>query len=164
MKNFAAIDFETANNKRSSICSLGIVIVREGIITEKLYSLIHPTPNFYSPFCVAVHGLNNQDTEYAPEFFEVWEQIRPKIEGLPLIAHNSTFDEGCLKSIHQVCGVDYPNYEFHCTLQAARRQLKELPNHQLHTVSAHCGFILENHHNAIADAEACAHVALKLSI
>ena len=28
MKDFAAIDFETANNERSSVCSVGVVIVR----------------------------------------------------------------------------------------------------------------------------------------
>lgn len=27
MKDFAAIDFETANNERSSVCSVGTVIV-----------------------------------------------------------------------------------------------------------------------------------------
>ena len=30
MQDFAAIDFETANGRRSSVCSIGIVIVREG--------------------------------------------------------------------------------------------------------------------------------------
>ena len=30
MKDFAAIDFETANNERTSVCSVGVVIVREG--------------------------------------------------------------------------------------------------------------------------------------
>jgi len=162
MKNFAAIDFETANNKRSSICSVGIVVVRDGVIVDRLYSLIRPTPNFYSKFCIDVHGLTSQDTEHAPEFIEVWEQIHPKIKDLPLVAHNSSFDEGCLKSIHDVCGIPYPNYKFHCTLRASRSEFKELPNHQLHTVSAHCGYILKNHHNAIADAEACAHIAIKL--
>ena len=39
MKDFAAIDFETANNERSSVCSVGIVIVRNGEIV--LFS--HPT-------------------------------------------------------------------------------------------------------------------------
>lgn len=28
--------------------------------------------------------------------------------------------------------------------------------------AAACGFDLENHHQALADAEACAHIALKL--
>ena len=30
MKDFVAIDFETANGRRSSICSVGVVIVRDG--------------------------------------------------------------------------------------------------------------------------------------
>ena len=35
MKDFAAIDFETANGSRSSVCSVGIVIVRNGEIVDK---------------------------------------------------------------------------------------------------------------------------------
>lgn len=42
MKDFAAIDFETANNERSSVCSVGIVIVRNGEIVDSFYSLISP--------------------------------------------------------------------------------------------------------------------------
>ena len=30
MKDFAAIDCETANNERTSVCSVGVVIVRDG--------------------------------------------------------------------------------------------------------------------------------------
>ena len=30
MKDFAAIDFETANEQRTSVCSVGVVIVRDG--------------------------------------------------------------------------------------------------------------------------------------
>ena len=37
MKDFAAIDFETANNERSSVCSVGIVVVRNGEIVDKFY-------------------------------------------------------------------------------------------------------------------------------
>ena len=59
--------------------------------------------------------------------------------------------------------MDYPGYEFHCTCRASRRQLgKRLPNHQLHTVAAYCGYDLTHHHHALADAEACAMIALKL--
>ena len=38
MKDFAAIDFETANNERSSVCSVGIVIVRNGEIVDTFLS------------------------------------------------------------------------------------------------------------------------------
>ena len=49
MKNFAAIDCETANQQRTSVCSLGIVIVRDGEIVDNYYSLIKPEPEYYSP-------------------------------------------------------------------------------------------------------------------
>ena len=45
MRDFAAIDFETANYDRSSVCSVGVVIVRDGKIVDKLYSLIQPETN-----------------------------------------------------------------------------------------------------------------------
>ena len=57
MKDFVAIDFETANQHRSSVCSVGIVIVKGGKIVNKLYKLIHPTPDYYSYLNTQVHGL-----------------------------------------------------------------------------------------------------------
>ena len=48
MKDFAAIDFETANSERCSVCSVGIVVVRDGEVADRFYSLIQPEPNYYS--------------------------------------------------------------------------------------------------------------------
>lgn len=45
MDNFAAIDFETANNQRTSVCSVGVVIIRGGEMEDSFYSLIQPEPN-----------------------------------------------------------------------------------------------------------------------
>ena len=162
MQNFAAIDFETANNSRSSVCSVGVVIVRDGEIVDTFYSLIQPEPNYYNYWCSQVHGLCCDDTDDAPIFPEVWAQIEPLIEGLPLVAHNRPFDEGCLRAAFRTYQMDYPEYEFLDTLAASRCALPELVNHQLHTVAAACGYQLKNHHHAIADAEACAWIAREL--
>ena len=86
MQDFAAIDFETANNERSSVCSVGIVIVRNGEIVDSFYSLIQPEPNYYNYWCQQVHGLSYADTDDAPIFPEVWAKIEPLIEGLPLVS------------------------------------------------------------------------------
>ena len=134
MQDFAAIDFETANNDRST--------------------LIQPEPNFYNYWCSQVHGLCCDDTDDAPLFPEVWAQIEPLIEGLPLVAHNRPFDESCLKAVFRVYQMDYPDYEFYDTLCVSRRVL--------HTVAAECGYLLENHHHALADAEACAWIAREI--
>ena len=162
MENFAAIDFETANFERSSVCSVGVVIVRDGEITDSFYSLIQPEPNYYNYRCMEVHGLCREDTDDAPVFPEVWAQIEPLIEGLPLVAHNSQFDEGCLKAVFKVYQMDYPDYIFYDTLYASRRTFRYLPNHQLHTVAAECGYDLENHHHALGDAEARAWIAREI--
>ena len=163
MKDFAAIDFETANYERTSVCSVGVVIVRNGEIVDSFYSLIQPEPNYYNYWCTEVHGLCHKDTDDAPVFPYVWKKIEPLIEGLPLVAHNKTFDEGCLKAVFRCYQMDYPDYQFFCTCRASRRHFgKLLPNHQLHTVAEACGYHLENHHHAFADAEACAWISRNL--
>lgn len=162
MLNFAAIDFETANQHRTSVCSVGVVIVHNGIIADKIYRLIRPEPEWYSYWNTKVHGLRAEDTENAPVFPDVWTEIAPKIEGLALAAHNSAFDEGCLRAVFRMYQMDYPDYRFFCTFRGAKKVIPNLENYQLHTVAAHIGYNLKNHHHALADAEACAEIAMRV--
>ena len=143
MKDFAAIDFETANNERSSVCSVGIVIVRNGEIVDTFYSLIQPEPNYYNYWCSQVHGLCHEDTDNAPVFPKVWAQIEPLIEGLPLVAHNKPFDEGCLKAVFRVYQMDYPDYEFYDTLCVSRRT-PQSPELQQRILQAELDTVEEN--------------------
>lgn len=173
MKDFAAIDFETANNERTSVCSVGIVIYRDGKKVDDFYSLIKPEPEYYNYWCTQVHGLTLEDTMNAPVFPDVWKQIEPKLhlsvedqkklgtEYLPLVAHNKAFDETCLKTAFRVYGMDYPDYPFYCTLLRSRQVWPD-GHHNLDIIAEKCGFDLKNHHNALADAEACAAIALKI--
>ncbi|MDL2223406.1 3'-5' exonuclease [Bacteroidales bacterium OttesenSCG-928-M11] len=161
MINFSAIDFETANENKTSICSIGLVVVREGIITERFYSLIKPEPEYYSYWNTQVHGITLADTEKSPVFSQVWEEIESLVEGFPLVAHNKGFDERCLKAAFRMYQMDYPDYEFHCSLQMARRNIKGLLNYKLSTVAEHIGFRF-HHHHALEDAEACARIVLAI--
>ena len=180
LRDFIAIDFETANQQPSSVCSVGVVMVRGGQMADSFYSLIQPEPNYYSYFCQRVHGISESDTDNAPVFSKVWQQLeeriadvflpdqelddmRYQIATIPFVAHNARFDEGCLKAALKTYQMDYPDYRFYDTLTASRRQFgHSLPDHQLHTVAAVCGYDLQNHHHALADAEACAAIALYL--
>ena len=128
MQDFAAIDFETANNERSSVCSVGVVIVRDGEMVYKFYSLIKPEPKYYNFWCSRVHGL---------------------------------CAESCLKAVFRVYQMDYPDYPFLCTCVASR---KVWPggSHSLDVIAARFGYDLSNHHHALADAEACAAIALQI--
>ena len=181
LRDFIAIDFETANQEPSSVCSVGVVMVRNGQVADTFYSLIQPEPNYYNYWCQRVHGLSQQDTDEAEVFSKVWQRLeeriadvffadqlaldnrRDLIASIPFVAHNARFDEGCLKAAFKVYQMDYPDYRFHDTLRASRRQFgQRLPNHQLRTVAAACGYSLQHHHHALADAEACAAIALNI--
>ena len=118
-------------------------------------------PNYYNYWCSQVHELCSDNTDNAPVSPEVWKQIEPLIKGLPLVAHNRPFDEGCLKAVFRVYQMDYPDYEFHCTCIASRRRWPE-GQHNLDIIAARCGYDLKNRHHALADAEACAAIALEI--
>jgi DNA polymerase-3 subunit epsilon len=163
MTDFAAIDFEIANRCRSSICSVGVVIVRQGKVSETFYRLIRPEPNYYVYFFTEIHGITYDDTVNSDSFPAIWSEIAPKIAGLPLVAHNSPFDESCLRAAHDAYGMTCPEYTFLCTYRVSRRMFGDkLPNHKLHTVAEYCGYDLKKHHHALADAEACAWIAKKI--
>ena len=141
----------------------GAVQVRGGEVVDRFYSLIRPEPEYYCYWNTRVHGLTREDTAEAPVFPQVWEKAAPLIGGLPLVAHNSSFDERCLRAVFRTYCMDYPDYTFLCTCIASRRVFgRELPNHQLQTVAARCGYDLTRHHHALADAEACAAIALRI--
>ncbi len=161
MKDFAAIDFETANNERTSVCSVGLVVMRDGKIADRFYSLIHPEPDYYTYWNTRVHGLTQADTNHAPIFPEVWRKVEPLIVDLPLVAHNKAFDESCLKAVFRCYQMDYPDYSFYCTLTQSRRVWPQ-GHHNLDIIAARCGYDLTNHHHALADAEACAAIALQI--
>ena len=178
MKDFIAIDFETANECPSSVCSIGAVLVRNDEIVKTFYSLIRPEPDYYKWFCQNVHGLGHEDTDDAEVFSFVWKRLEEELldgieilsedtvdnyEALPLVAHNACFDERCLREVFRCYRMDYPEYVFHDTLAAAKAHYcGTLENHQLQTVAAACGYDLLNHHHALADAEACAWIAREI--
>ena len=155
MKDFIAIDFETANGQPSSICSVGVVMVKQGEMADSFYSLVHPEPDYYSYFCRRVHGLGPADTDNAPIFPKVWRVVMERVAAL--------FPHDLYEAAFKTYMMDYPDYLFVDTLSASRRLFgKKLPNHQLQTVAAACGYDLRNHHHALADAEACAAIAMHI--
>ena len=74
MMNFIAMDFETANGKRYSACSLALTVVRNGQIADEFYTLINPHTKFFRRN-TQIHGIHERDVQNAPDFPEVWEHI-----------------------------------------------------------------------------------------
>lgn len=165
MDNFVAIDVETANNHPESICSIGAVKVKDGCIVDRFYELVKPEPEYYFRyFTEKIHGIGRKDTENARTFDQVWRDLDKWIEGLPLVAHNKAFDETCIRKAHRVYQMDYPDYPFYCTLIKARRTIPRqlCGSYSLRCLCNFMGIPFDNHHNALADAEGCAKIAMTL--
>ncbi len=152
MPTFTAIDFETAQAKRWSICQVGLVRVEAGVVVKELSLLVRPPGNEYSHFNTAVHGLTGADTAGAPDFDVIWPQIRAFIAGQVVVAHNMAFDGSCLTQVMDFYGLELPIYEKQCTYKLYKKKLNVL--------SDEYGIPLD-HHDALSDARACAALYLR---
>lgn len=165
MDNFVAIDVETANYSPTSICSIGAVKVIGGVIVDSFYRLVRPMPNWYvHRFTNEIHGIGRCDTDNQPCFGEMWEELHEFIENLPLVAHNKSFDERCIKATFKAFEIEYPEYPFYCTLQKAKATIPKtlISSYSLPYLCQFFGIEFNNHHNALADAEACAKIAMTI--
>ena len=159
MSTFAAIDFETADYWRDSACSVGIVLVREGCISERLHRLIRPPRKEF--VFTYIHGLTWNDVCNSPTFRQLWPELKGMMtEAEFLVAHNAPFDKSVLKACCEAAQITPPALEFRCTLKMARYKL-DLKSAKLPNVCRHLGIQL-NHHHALSDAEACARIAIEL--
>ena len=152
--NFTAIDVETANSNKWSICQVGLVKVQQGMIAEEVSLLIQPPENNYSRMNTLVHGINAEITRNAPTFNELWPNILPHIENQLLVAHNAPFDMGCLTETLDYYSIEKPIFEVDCTYEKTGRSLDCMC--QAYAID------LANHHDALCDARACAQIYLKV--
>ena len=89
MKTFTAIDFETATINRNSACAVGIVSVENGKITDEFSALIQPPNNEYDwRNTNRVHGIKPEDTANTPFFDKVYPEIKKRLNGRIIVAHN----------------------------------------------------------------------------
>ena len=157
--NFVAIDFETATSKRSSICEIGIAVVRNnGEVTETKSWLVQPPGNEYDIQNIMIHNITPNDTQNSPTFAEVWPEVLPYIEGQLVVAHNTSFDMYALRDALDKFNLTYPTFIHICSCRLARKLLPGLYNYRLPTVSKAIGFPMQIHHRAGVDAEAAAMV------
>lgn len=155
--NFTAIDFETATMHPESACAVGIVTVNEGIITDEYYTLIQPPYNHYSYHNIRVHGINPSHTEDEKDFYGHFPEIRKRLFGRQLVAHNEAFDRKVLLHTMKHYGLYYDELEiadrWECTCKIYRSKGYKPANLKY---CSDRNNILLNHHEAFSDARACA--------
>lgn len=158
--NFVTIDFETANYDKASICSAGIAVVEDGKLRETKYWLIRPSDLWFHPFNVSIHGITEKDVRDKPTFDRVWEEIKPYISDKVVLAHNASFDMGCLREVLNEYNIEYPTTDYACTRNIAKKAFPGLISYSLSYIADYLSIDF-SHHHAEQDALACAFIALK---
>lgn len=163
--DFTAIDFETANRARASVCAVGLVRVRHGkVVAEDSWLVIPPTgADAFDLGNIRIHGIRPQDVRRKGID---WQQSLARIEafrgGSTLIAHNSSFDQSVFAESCRALGIVPPSARWEDTLRLARQHLS-LPDYKLPTVAKHLKVRGFKHHDAAADARACAQIAIAVA-
>ena len=158
--SFTAIDFETANHHKDNFCSVGIVVVENGIVIETLYSLIRPYDMKFHHIHTGLHGISAIDVNEAPMFDTVFERIRSFIDGRIILAHQVSADiPGMLQAIKR-SGLKTPRFSTMCTLKMACNVFPDLKNFRLDDVATYLN-IVHNHHHALSDANISAQIGIQ---
>ena len=159
--DFTAIDFETANSSMASACSVGLVKVRDGQVVDRIGWFIRP-PRGHDHFIdwnTRIHGITADMVVDAPSWLDQMADLLAFTGDDHLVAHNAGFDMGVIKAACLATGFTIPLYRYFCSLQIARNTYT-LDSYKLPSVAAAAGFSDFPHHDAVADAEACAAIII----
>jgi DNA polymerase-3 subunit epsilon len=157
--DWAAIDFETANADRASACALALVVVQEAQIVKRRSWLIRPSKVCFDLNNVMIHGITADHVADKPTFLELWEEVHSEIQGMPLVAHNASFDISVLRHTLDDYRIPFPELDYYCTRAISRALWTALPSYGLELVSHYLG-IPFTHHAVEEDALACATIVL----
>ncbi|HEM3683591.1 TPA: 3'-5' exoribonuclease [Streptococcus suis] len=160
--SYVALDVETANNFRRSICSIGLAKFIDGKISDTYYTLINPQEDFGWKQ-KQIHGITQEDVKDSPTFPEVYSAILNFIGELPIVAHNINFDLVCFRKVCEKYSLEFPQNIWHCTYRMSKIAFPKEINHGLEWLSYKFKIELE-HHNALSDAVACGKLYQELSV
>jgi DNA polymerase-3 subunit epsilon len=161
MRDFIAIDFETATYKPESAISIGLVKFRDFEPVDSYYSLIRPPRMYIRSDFTDIHGLTVDDVKDAQDFEYLWEHEIKGFIGSPsikartlLAAHNAQFDMRVLRAALEYYCLPVPAISYFCTCWLSKKAWPAFPSHSLANLAEQFGIVYEAH-NALADAETC---------
>lgn len=163
--DFVALDVETANAQRSSVCAVGLAVVRGGrVVASEAHLVVPPTGvDSFSAVNTAIHGLDAGAVRDA----QTWDSVVAHLDRLgdefPLVAYNAPFDRGVYEAATRAVGLRPRDHEWLDALQLVRRVRPDITPPKLPVAARALGVSLEGHHDAEQDAVAAAEIVLALA-
>lgn len=142
---FFALDVETANNSRSSICQIGVACVRPDNSIETWVTYVDPKVDQWA--FTYLHGISARTVEGAPSFPEALHELRDALAGATVYQH-SGFDRTAINAACELHGLPTPGWSWRDSVQVARAAWPELRGnggHGLASLKQYLGLEFEHH-------------------
>ncbi len=159
---YVVFDLETTGLKAETeaITEIGAVKIKDGIIIDSFSQLVDPEKNI-SAEITQITGITNEMVENMPTIAEVMPKFHKFCEGAVMVAHNTSFDMSFIYAAARRLNMYFSNKTAD-TLKMSRKLWPDEEVHKLDVVCGRLGVELNNHHRALADAEAAAHCFIKM--
>lgn len=161
IKDFIALDVETANADFASICSIGLVHFRSGQVFKSLTILVDPEDHF-DPINIGIHGIRPEDVVGKPTMARLFPVIGAALQDAAII-HHSPFDRTALSRAAAKYGAGGLPCFWLDTLQVARRTwdgFRDAGGYGLANLARAFGISFK-HHDAAEDARAAGLLMLR---
>lgn len=160
-QTFVVFDLETTgfSNKNDKITEIGAVKVENFKVVDRFSQLINPEKDI-SYKVQELTGITNDLIKDKPTIEEVLPKFVEFIGDSVLVAHNADFDMGFMQQKCREQNIEFKNTSVD-TLILARTLLPHMKRFRLNLIAKELGIPLLNHHRAVDDAEATAHIFIK---
>lgn len=161
MLTFNAIDVETANADRASICQIGIVHVRDGQIQDQWETLVDPK-EWFDPNNTRIHGIEEAAVKGSPTLPEIRDELRRRLRGSVLVSHTA-FDRVAFERAMEKYGLEQLQVTWldsACIARRAWSNIYAVRGFGLKNIAKDLG-ISFRHHNALEDARVSAEITLR---
>ena len=156
---FNAIDVETANSDPASICQIGIVSVRKGLINGQMSLLVNPETHF-SQFNVGLHGINETKVVDNSNLPTLEPRLRRLLEGSVLVSHTG-FDRRAMDGAMERYGLRPIRARWLDSARIARRAWPEKYRRRWNLALIAGDLSIDfRHHDAAEDARAAGEIVL----
>jgi DNA polymerase III subunit epsilon len=160
--DFTALDVETANSGRGSICAVGLAKVRDGQIVRSMSWLVEPPGGrIFETMNTRRHGITAADLDAAIP----WEESLTALLNFAeedVFAHHSMFDMQALSQACELSALRAPILTSIDT-QALAKSLLPIKNFGLKDVARALALPRFKHHDAEEDAVTCARILIELA-
>lgn len=152
-ETFLAVDVETANPSRASICEIGIIAFVDGAEAWRWRTLVNPEEPFDAQFYGKYNFVHPSMVLDAPTFPSLLSTLAPTLQGQVLV-HWGTFDQDAVSQAAEKYGVEPPRIRWLDAMNVAKQAWPGLKSYALAEVAGVLGYEFRPH-VAIDDAWAC---------